>query len=483
MSDAAATLRARGRRPDSRLMPQLKNAQAANLVLSDGARYAGDEPNARPMPRTTLSNLRDHMAANAPTGKGAVPEAVHFAIYGNRHRVTPDVAVAVPTDHLWWLAGWQDTVLLSDHRETHHYTTIAEVDRVGERIHFLDPWPNDFLLLAGHNALGIEARREGKLGLSVSKTEFLRAVVGLVVLDTSQLITDYLSAFPEQRQNAEIHLRFGFALMAAADDTVAAEAAALFAAALRLADADSDMAAVAARQTYCAATSGWFQAQSSRNDEMRQAMQGYLHMALSRYPVATLEQGLDASDLCRLGLAAGRIGELGMALRVLGLGIGKDPDHESLWAARAVARIRGGDAAGAAADAERALALNGAALARLRAERADMDPRGRWELMRKDGQIAGRLEERARQLATFAKASLDSGLVDRARTAAQELVQLAPDRPENHARLGIIEQQAGRRDAAATALSEAVAREQNPSKRADYEALLRLASGEAEGPT
>jgi tetratricopeptide (TPR) repeat protein len=480
MSDAATTLRARGRQPDARLIPQLKNARAANLVLSDGARHAGEGPNPRPLPRTTLSDHRDHLAANAPTGSGAVPEAAHFALYVDRPRVAPDGAVAVPAEHIWWLAGWEDTVLLSD-RVTHHYTTIAEVDRAGERIHFLDPWPDNFILLPGLNTLGIAARRESKLGLSVSKAEFLRAVVGLVVWDTSQLITDYLSAFPEQRQNPEIHLRFGFALMAAADDAVAAEAAALFAAALRLANTDSDMAALAAQQTYCAATCGWFQAQSSRNDEMRQAMQGYLHMVLSRYEVGALEQGLDASALCRLGLAAGRIGELGMALRVLGLGIGKDPDHESLWAARAVARSLGGDAAGAAADAVRALALNDAALERLRAERAGM--RGRWELMRKDGQIAGRLEKRARELATVAKASLDLGLVDRARTAAQELVRLAPDRPENHARLGIIEQRAGRRDAAATALREAVARERNPSERATYEALLRRASSGSDAPS
>ena len=65
------------------------------------------------MPKTTLSDVRDHAAAVAPTGSGAVPEAVHFAIYVDSYRVAPDVAVAVPAEHIWWLAEWEDVVLLS----------------------------------------------------------------------------------------------------------------------------------------------------------------------------------------------------------------------------------------------------------------------------------------------------------------------------------------------------------------------------------
>ncbi len=416
--NAAEALRTRGREPDARLIPQLKNSRRANLLLSDGARHAGKGSNPRPLPRITLSEQRDHAASFAPTGHGAVPEAVHFAIYADRFRVAPEVAVMVPVEHLWWLAGPEDGVLLSD-RATHHYTTIAEVDRGSRRIHFLDPWPEDFFLLPERNGLGIVARREGKRGLSISKAEFLRCVVGLVIWDTSKLIVDYLAAFPDQQQNAAICLRFGFALMAAGDDSVAAEAAALFTRALALAKAGSDMAALAARQTYCAATCGWFSALSSRDEEMRDAMLGYLEVVLGGYEVEVLEQALDASDLCRLGLAAARIGELAMALRVLDLGIGKDPDHESLWAARAEARASSSDAAGAAADAERALALNDAALARLRAEHAAIDPRGGRERIRKDEQIAGCLERRARELATVVKASVESGLLDRARGAAK----------------------------------------------------------------
>lgn len=97
MSDAAATLRAHGRQPDA----QLKNGRGANLLLSDGARCPREGPNARPMPKATLSDVRDHAAAVAPTGSGAVPEAVHFAIYVDSYRVAPDVAVAVPAEHIW----------------------------------------------------------------------------------------------------------------------------------------------------------------------------------------------------------------------------------------------------------------------------------------------------------------------------------------------------------------------------------------------
>jgi tetratricopeptide (TPR) repeat protein len=436
---SAETQRASGRRPDARLAQVLQNRILVDLVLSDGARHASDSPNPRPLPQTKLTDLRDRAAWSARGFE--VREAVHFAIYGDRYRAAPELAVSVPNDHLWWFVSLGDTVLLSD-RVTHHFTSVARVDRASERICFLDPWPDDFLLLRGRNTLGIAAQAEGEKGLSVSKNEFLRSVVGLVIFDTSSLISGYLDAFLEQRSNPEMLVGFGYALLKADDDEVAAEAAAVFAEGFRLANTQErgELAELTASQAYLAATCGRFAAQQKRDGKMLRAMESIVSNVSSKRPLQVLELALSSPELCRMGESAGRAGDLATALRVLDLAVGKDVNNERAYASRAVARAHSGDSAGAAADAARALDLNSAAQARLRDERAAIDPRARWELTWKDGQIRDLIGWRIRELATLAKSNCEVGAFEPARVAARELMELEPDRPEHRDRLAAIEQ-------------------------------------------
>jgi hypothetical protein len=109
MNAAPEELRARGRMPDSRLEPMLRNFLQTSFVVSGHCGHAGDAPNARPLPRTTLLDLRDEFAVASPAGRGVVPEAVRFAIYADRNRVAPEIAVTVPLEHIWWLASSADT--------------------------------------------------------------------------------------------------------------------------------------------------------------------------------------------------------------------------------------------------------------------------------------------------------------------------------------------------------------------------------------
>jgi len=458
---------------DARLAPYLQNQAMWGVltVLGGGLPYAGDEPNPRPLPQTTLYDFKRRVAASAPSGQGPVPDALYFAFYSDKYRVAPEKAITVPAEHLWWLAASQDTVLLSD-RRTHHYTEIAEVDREQERISFHDLWPDNFFLLPGRNTLGIAARRDP--GLSISKAEFLRVVTGLVTWDTPRLVQHYFAAFRDRRGDRDALVRFGFALLDAEADELAPMAADLFAEAARLAAAagSREDAERAAQQAYLAATCGAYRAASGGNRAALAAMQAVLQTVIAAYGRPALEAGLLPRELARLGNAAGHARDFKQARAVLDLAVAKDTAFEDGYWLRASAALQDGEPAGAAADAERALELNDAELAKLAAERAAIDPRGRWELQWKDGQIGGRRARRASELAVLLNARLGLGDFARARAAAAALVDLQPGKPLGHLKLALVEQAAGDRAAAAAALSTAIAVEPDASQRASYEKLL-----------
>jgi tetratricopeptide (TPR) repeat protein len=426
---------------DQRLQPYLQN-QAMWGVMQTlvGIRHAGEDTDPRPLPQTPLSVFKRRCAANATTGSGPVPEALYFAFYADRYRVPAEDAITVPADHLWWLASEQDTVLLSD-RATHHYTTVGQVDRERGRIAFYDNWPEDFFLRPGCNTLGIEAH-----GLSVSKAEFQRVIVGLVTWDTPQLAQHYFAAFPEQCENSDVLFRFGLALLDAEDDRLAPTAATLLLKAMHVAEQRQapEMAAAAARQAYVAAACGATVALAARDSKTFEAIQATLKVVLADYGRDTIEAALSPRELTRLGNAAGNAREFKCALRVLDRAIDNDATFEDAYWLRASVRVQIGDAEGAAADALQAILLNDEALARLQAERAAIDPRGRWELSWKDRQIGGRRGRRESELATLLLARTRLGDIKGAREAAQGMIALRPDAALGYLKLAMVERAANR---------------------------------------
>lgn len=468
-----------GRPPrDQRLQPYLQNQAMWGAMLSlVGMRYAGEDSDARPLPQTPLSEFKRRCAANAPSGSGPVPDALYFAFYADRYRVPPEDAITVSADHLWWLASEQDTVLLSD-RVTHHYTTVGRVDRERGRIGFQDNWPDDFFLRAGRNTLGIEAD-----GLSVSKAEFQRVIVGLVTWDTPLLAQHYFSAFPGQRDNSDVLLRFGLALLDAEADQLAPAAATLFLQAMQVAERRQapEMAAAAARQAYVAAACGGSAAFAAQDKKTFEAVQAMLKVVLAHRGRDAIEAALSPRELTRLGNAAGKAREFNGALRVLDRAIDKDATFEDAYWLRASARIQTGDAAAAAADALQAIRLNDGGLARLQAERAAIDPRGRWELSWKDRQIGGRRERRESELSTLLLARTGLGDFKGAREAAQAMIAMRPDAALGYLKLATVERAANRWAPTAEALQEAIARETDAEKKVAYESLLREAKSRAVG--
>jgi len=457
---------------DPRFQPYLDSKAMWGAVFSlIGLPYAGSEPNPRPLPQTTLYDFKRRLAAAAPTGNGPIPNALHFAFYPDSYADPPEKGILIPREHFWWLATSQDPVLLSD-RITHHYTEIAAVDRVNERISFYEFWPADFFLLPGRNAFGIKARSNP--GLSVSKAEFLRAVAGLVTWDTPQLVGAYFAAFPDKCQDHDAFLRFGYALMDAEADQLASWAADLLAEAVRLAGkaGDNERAEVAARQAYLAATCGFYFASGRKDVATTGVMRAILQAVTPLYGETRLQTGLRPPELARLANAAGHARNFKQARVCLDLAIGKDPDFEDGFWLRAAARLQEGDNSAAAKDAERALLLNQAELKRLDDERAAIDPRGKWELDWKDKQIGGRRNRRESELATLMQARVKLREFDRAREAVRELVELEPDQPLGYLKRAALERAAGRAGEAATALRAAIEREKDEGRRVSYERLL-----------
>jgi tetratricopeptide (TPR) repeat protein len=90
--------------------------------------------------------------------------------------------VPVSRERLWQLVRPGDVVEVSDDLNS-HVASVLSVDRSLGTIRFADPWPEEFLLLPGRNALGAEARiapygRTRKM-VSVTRGEFMEAARGL----------------------------------------------------------------------------------------------------------------------------------------------------------------------------------------------------------------------------------------------------------------------------------------------------------------
>jgi tetratricopeptide (TPR) repeat protein len=460
----------RGRVRDPRLAPYIENARMHDvfLLLSE-PRYAGDEPNPRPLPQTSLHQFKQRVASGARSGTGPVPDALHFAFAVDRYRMPAEEAIMVPAEHLWWLACEGDGILLSD-RVTHHYTAIGEVDREHDRIRFFDLWPEQFFLSAGNNTLGIAADR-----LSITKAEFLRVAVGLVTWDTPQLVQQYFTSFSEQGADADVLLRFGLAMLDADANLLAPLAAKLFAASAQRAEdvGEPDIALISARQAFLAAACGMYFANMSGQAALMDSMKQLLMTLISRHGRETLESGLSRRELARFANDAYFGRDFDTAGGILDRAIAKYPDFEDAFWLRARLRHKCGKAADAVPDAKRALELNDVALAGLRAERAAIDPRGKIELEWQDKQIGGRQLRRESELEVLVDSYLALGDLSHARHSAGEMITSRPDRAVGHYKIAEVEYRMGHRTEAVAALEQALARVKDPRQRSLYEQTLR----------
>ena len=455
---------------DVRLEPYLQNAKLWDVLfaLAGGLPYAGDEPNPRPVPKLSLSDVKQRFKAGMPSGTGSVPEALYYAFYADRFRVPQERAITLPVTHLWWLVSQGDTVLLSD-GITSHYTGVDRVDRVEDRIYFNDHWPERFFLFPGRNRLGIAARSDR--GLSISEAEFAHTIVGLITWDTPSLIENYFRTYPDQARNYDVLMRFGSALMDSEADLLAQTATNLFVGAMKFAPDDASRER-AASQAYLAAACGAAYGEANNNAEALRSGAEAMRRVVESYPSDLLESFLSPRELARLGYAANRVGQFGAAIRILSRAIDKEPDFEDAYWLRATAAGKQGDPARAAADAQKAIALNEIALAKLEREKDAIDTRAIQEHRYKSAQIGGRKKRRESEIQTLLVANLMMQNFGQARANANLLIDLNPDQDEGYAQLAVVERAAGDAEAAATAYDAAIARTSSDERREAYKAEL-----------
>lgn len=124
--------------------------------------------------------------------------------------------VPVPAERLWDLVRPGDSVELSDGINA-HVTYVWLIDRDRGVIRFLDVWPDEFLLLPGLNALGIEAKvlplGQTRRLIEVGRDDFLIAVRGLLSSVGIASIEALWRAIPELREDPAAALGLALTLM------------------------------------------------------------------------------------------------------------------------------------------------------------------------------------------------------------------------------------------------------------------------------
>lgn len=100
-------------------------------------------------------------------------DAVMVLALSDRYSTRAPELLRCPLDDLWHLVEPGDTAFLTD-GVTHHVTTVAQKDDAV--IRFADAWPEEFLLLAGGNAIGAQ-------GLIVGTEDGLGGAYQLVEVD------------------------------------------------------------------------------------------------------------------------------------------------------------------------------------------------------------------------------------------------------------------------------------------------------------
>jgi tetratricopeptide (TPR) repeat protein len=436
--------------------PRLQQLTASTLTWEvfsqDAVGYAGDVENARPVRPRSLYDVKKWIADYFPYAhfRAALPETtLYFAFCSNRIKLSPEEAISVPRDDLWWLAAPGDTLLLTD-RRTHHYVSIHHIDAETDRIFLLDPWPDRIFLKRGLNLANVEAVVEPivpgndatyKL-VSITRAEFLRTAVGIITRDTPDLIAAYEAHDPSARQQPRMQLAFGLALMDAESNVLAPQAARHYKLALQLTQSaqSGELATYAAARLYVALVCALHYQRLSREPLAEKPFDDMLRQLLSQQPEEQLLAQARCSELCRLGHAAGASEDYPNALRLLDIAVLRFPQEEEPWRLRAKARVLTEDHAGAVADATAALSLNQARIERLEAQRESWHPYDRFSRQQDTDLIGGLRERRVDELNLRTVALTRLGRTVEARADANALVALSPDASGAYAKLAVIEQ-------------------------------------------
>jgi tetratricopeptide (TPR) repeat protein len=482
-----------GGRParDSRLQQYASIRLRDSLLKQDTVGFAGDDPNPRPLPKRTLGSFKrqfsDYFQADPKLDQFRAPHALYLAFCSDKVRFPLQDAIAVPREDLWWLAAPNDLVLLSD-KIHHHYTTVHRVSPEGEKIYFLDDWPERTFLKDGLNSAGVRAEivpyfagifdgiLPGRKEVGITREEYLRVVVGLITQDTPALLERYLEHRPQARADHALNLSCGLSLLDVAQDNVARFAVPWLERALAIvrAGARAEDERRAAGALYVALLVSARRARQCGDTLAEKPFEDCRRDLLSRYDEQQLLDGLDIEQLCRLGNASGWGQDFDAAAMYLNLALARDPRHEGALWLRAKVRLRRDDAAGALEDASEAIAANLRRTQEREAKRDARDARDRWGRLDDENRLAGLLHRRGDEYGDRASALIRIGRIEEARADAEQTIALAPQDASGYQLLAMIEQNAGNLPAACRHLHQAIAKERGTRERANLSQVLAV---------
>ena len=427
-------------RPGKELrIDQLRHSENLWGYIGQGSiGYAGHAENPRPLPQWTFYDVKKRLQISIQSWLGKAEmklpfNTIVYALASDRQVWKPEEVITVPWEDLWWFASSSDMVLLSDDL-IDHYTTIASVDRENERIYFTDPWPDIFFLKEDLNLAEVRAQIEfiddaqKKALFSISKEEFFDVIVGILTIDTTELIEHYFRYQPEQKNNPDFNLRYGIALLDVNHNELASLAASHIKKALDLAFLSNQQIEInlATSKLFMALNLASFYALKNDDKLLLKPFQEELKCLTKDYSRQFLLNGLKADELGRLGDLAGHIGNMEAAAEFFNWAITQDPHHEYVHLLRAKAIFNQQQFSDAIADLNTALKLNEENMRQAEQELEKKDLKGWIERGEDEARLARLKELREEEIFLRTIAYIALGQTERARQNLQLLKEINP---------------------------------------------------------
>lgn len=352
----------------------IRNKLQISAIFQD-LRLATEENSGRPPPKVSIADSR-RLTSQIHLYKEFGALTITFA--SNRYQWPVRDAIVVTQDDLWWMALPGDSLTISD-QINHHVLTVANVDRVNDRISFFDQDPQNSMLLSGRNALGVEAWSDP---LSISQAEFKLVAVGLNTLDEDSLIETVANRCSVDDGLADIWLRGGCALIDNGAEELCAQAAVYFKNALDVAKRTADVNLARTAEAYLSFAERIVDFRKRRVREPVLGSEAVFFKEASGAPILT------ADDLCRLGYSAGNATEWSDALFIFDCSIKQDPDFSRAYFHRAGVKYNLCDFRGSVIDFEIFIGLSEQKLEELQSILYGLPKAGLIDIQKSESEIA-----------------------------------------------------------------------------------------------
>jgi hypothetical protein len=320
----------------------LEKTRYRQFILSH-PQHESLEHEPRPLPPITLSDLcamkNDSLDENRLSNG-----VLWFAFYSNRVAHEENASIPISPDDLLWLCSPEDIVLLSDFRADHY----SRIDRiVDKRIYLLDPWPDLMPIKSVHYDEGL---------LFIEQEAFLEDAVGLLTLDTPQLVDSFFEHRPDLINDYEIIFAFGNCILLRNSPRLSWYAARLLGKAVYLAHkGNSSRFPVMVSRNYLALV----EAEANKDQSpFPDYLQGKLTNLLRNWKLDSIEECMDSSALLRAARALISIDALEIARHHIEFVNSIEPSNDEALLVRASLNIIEGNTQEAHRDADAGLKAN-----------------------------------------------------------------------------------------------------------------------------